>query len=64
VVDSDGRVLTVDGARLPNLFAGGGAARGISGPGADGYMAGNGLLTATTFGKLAGRAAAAQTLPS
>jgi len=60
VVDGDARVLKPDGTPMPNLFAGGGAARGISGTGADGYMAGNGLLTATTFGKLAGRAAAAQ----
>jgi fumarate reductase flavoprotein subunit len=60
VVDGDARVLRTDGTPMPNLFAGGGAARGISGAGADGYMAGNGLLTATTFGKLAGRAAAAQ----
>lgn len=57
-VDGDGRVLRRDGTPLPNLFAGGGAARGISGPGADGYIAGNGLLTATTFGRLAGTAAA------
>lgn len=62
VVDGDARVLKDDGSPMPNLFAGGGAARGISGAGADGYMAGNGLLTATTFGKLAGRAAAAQVL--
>lgn len=60
VVDADARVLRQDGTPLPNLFAGGGAARGISGDGADGYMAGNGLLTATTLGKLAGRAAARQ----
>lgn len=60
VIDADARVLASDGAPMPNLFAGGGAARGISGPGADGYMAGNGLLTATTLGKLAGRAAARQ----
>ena len=60
VVDGDARVLQADGTPLPNLFAGGGAARGISGDGADGYMAGNGLLTATTLGKLAGRAAARQ----
>ncbi len=59
VVDGDARVLRPDGTPLPNLFAGGGAARGVSGPGADGYLAGNGLLTATTFGKLAGFAAAA-----
>lgn len=58
VVDGDARVLDPTGARFPNLFAGGGAARGLSGPGADGYMAGNGLLAATTLGKLAGRAAA------
>ena len=57
-VDAEARVLREDGSRLPNLFAGGGAARGISGPGAAGYMAGNGLLTATTFGRLAGEAAA------
>lgn len=58
VVDQDARVLKPDGTAFPNLFAGGGAARGVSGPGADGYMAGNGLLAATTLGKLAGRAAA------
>jgi len=57
-VDAEGRVLRADGRSLPNLFAGGGAARGVSGPGCSGYMAGNGLLTATTFGRLAGRAAA------
>ncbi|MFN3817832.1 FAD-dependent oxidoreductase [Blastomonas sp.] len=58
VVDRDARVVSKTGAHFPNLFAGGGAARGISGDGADGYLAGNGLLTATTLGKLAGRAAA------
>ena len=57
-VDRDARVLRANGKPFPNLFAGGGAARGISGAGADGYLAGNGLLTATTLGKLAGRAAA------
>ncbi len=59
VVDGDAHVLDQAGSRFPNLFAGGGAARGISGAGADGYLAGNGLLTATSFGRLAGRAAAA-----
>lgn len=59
VVDCDARVLRPDGSALPNLFAGGGAARGISGGDAAGYLAGNGLLTATTLGKLAGRKAAA-----
>lgn len=57
-VDRHARVLREDGTPLPNLYAGGGAARGISGPGADGYLAGNGLLTATTLGRLAGSHAA------
>lgn len=61
VVDPGARVQGESGAALPNLFAGGGAARGISGPSCWGYMAGNGLLTATTFGRLAGEAAAAMT---
>lgn len=57
-VSPEGHVLDQNGAALPNLFAGGGAARGISGPSSWGYMAGNGLLTATSFGRLAGEAAA------
>lgn len=56
-VDRDARVLMQDGKPTANIFAGGGAARGISGSGADGYLAGNGLLSATSLGKLAGRAA-------
>ncbi len=59
-VNGDARVLDRAGKPFPNLFAGGGAARGISGPGAKGYIAGNGLVTATTLGKIAGRVAAAQ----
>jgi fumarate reductase flavoprotein subunit len=59
-VDANGRVLRDDGSALPNLYAGGGSARGISGPSCWGYIAGNGLLTATTFGRLAGTAAARQ----
>jgi fumarate reductase flavoprotein subunit len=58
-VDGNARVLRTSGEPFPNLYAGGGAARGISGPGADGYLAGNGLLTATTLGRLAGEHAAA-----
>ena len=57
-VNGDAQVLQNDGQPMPNLYAGGGAARGISGPGADGYLAGNGLLTATTLGRLAGSHAA------
>ena len=57
-VTGEGQVVQADGALLPNLFAGGGAARSVSGAGSSGYMAGNGLLTATTLGRLAGTAAA------
>lgn len=60
VVDAHARVTDQEGAPLPNLFAGGGAARGVSGSGASGYVAGNGLMTATTLGRLAGETAAAQ----
>jgi fumarate reductase flavoprotein subunit len=58
-VDTDGRVLKTDGLPIPNLFAGGGAAGGISGQaGAAGYASGNGLLTAIGLGYLSGQAAA------
>ena len=42
------------GTPLPNLFAGGGAAQGVSGPAVWGYLSGNGLLTAFTLGRIAG----------
>ena len=58
VVDEAARVLRKDGSRLPNLFAGGGAARGISGAHVWGYLSGNGLLPAVTLGRIAGREAA------
>jgi fumarate reductase flavoprotein subunit len=57
-VDGDARVLNADDECLPNLFAAGGAAAGISGSHASGYLSGNGLLTATVLGRLAGRSAA------
>jgi fumarate reductase flavoprotein subunit len=56
-VDSSARVVHRSGQPFSNLFAGGGAARGISGHGAAGYMAGNGLLTATGLGRIAGESA-------
>jgi len=57
-VDNDGRVLRTDGRAVPGLYAGGGAAMGISGlRGGTGYMSGNGLLSALGLGYLAGRAA-------
>ncbi|MEO6986828.1 MAG: FAD-dependent oxidoreductase [Paralcaligenes sp.] len=58
-IDAVGRVLNADGESIPNLFAGGGAAGGISGrAGAAGYASGNGLLSALGLGYLSGRAAA------
>lgn len=60
-VDRVARVLGKNGIPIPGLFAGGGAAAGISGKaGALGYASGNGLLTATALGRLAGLAAAAE----
>jgi fumarate reductase flavoprotein subunit len=57
-IDTEARVLSAQGARLPNLFAAGGAAAGVSGSQAGGYLSGNGLLTATVLGRVAGRSAA------
>lgn len=57
-VDARARVLGADGRPLPNLFAGGGAACGVSGPRCEGYLSGNGLLTAISLGFIAGREAA------
>ncbi len=58
VINAEARVLREDGTVLPNLMAGGGAARGVSGDSNYGYLSGNGLLTATAFGRLAGITAA------
>ncbi|HLC20597.1 MAG TPA: FAD-binding protein, partial [Candidatus Methylomirabilis sp.] len=58
-VDTAARVLGADGRPIPNLFAGGGAAAGISGrTGGAGYASGSGLLTALGLGRIAGRTAA------
>ncbi len=59
-IDTSARVLRDDGTPVPNLFAGGGTAVGISGHGAAGYSPGNGLLTALGWGRIAGLAAAAE----
>lgn len=60
-IDGDAHVLREDGSRIPNLFAGGGAAAGISGrSGALGYASGNGLLTAIALGRIAALAAAGE----
>ena len=57
-VDTDAKVLRKDNSALPNLFAAGGAAVGVSGKGVEGYLSGNGLLMAVSLGYLAGRSAA------
>jgi fumarate reductase flavoprotein subunit len=61
-VDATARVLRADGTALPNLFAGGGAARGVSGPSCWGYLPAMGLCSAMTLGALAGRGAAGKRL--
>jgi fumarate reductase flavoprotein subunit len=61
-IDTAGRVKRKDGSVFSNLFAAGGAAVGVSGAAAAGYLSGNGLLTATGLGRLAGQAAAALAL--
>lgn len=57
-INSKAQVLRRDGLPVPNLYAGGGVAVGVSGSGADGYLSGNGLLTALGWGKIAGEHAA------
>ena len=57
IVDCGGRVLRPDGRAFPNLFAAGGAAAGVSGDEASGYLSGNGLLTATVLGRITGKTA-------
>lgn len=57
-VDRTARVVKTNGSVIPNLFAAGGAAVGVSGPEASGYLSGNGLVTAVVLGRLAGAEAA------
>jgi fumarate reductase flavoprotein subunit len=52
-VDQHARVLRDDHAPITGLYASGGAAMGISGYGAAGYLAGNGLLPALGLSLLA-----------
>lgn len=61
LVDDKAHVCKADGRIIPNLFAGGGAAVGISGlAGAKGYASGNGLITALVLGRKAGQVAIAE----
>ena len=64
LVDGNAQVLRSDGTPVPGLYAAGGAAAGISGHGADGYLAGNGLLSAFGLSYLAGQAAARALQPA
>jgi fumarate reductase flavoprotein subunit len=59
VIDREARVLRQDGSGIANLFAAGGAACGVSGSSASGYLSGNGLLTAAALGRVSGFSAAA-----
>jgi fumarate reductase flavoprotein subunit len=57
-INASCRVKRGNSGVFANLFAAGGAAVGVSGPTAAGYLSGNGLLTATVLGRLAGKTAA------
>jgi fumarate reductase flavoprotein subunit len=59
-VDRAARVLRPDGRALPNLYAGGGAARSISGAEVTGYLPAVGLCMAITLGAIAGESAGRQ----
>ncbi len=54
-VNPDGQVLRPDGSIIPNLYAGGGAACGISGRGLEGYLPGNGLLASLGLGMVSAK---------
>lgn len=58
-IDGQARVLRGDGSAFPNLFAGGGSARSVSGPSSWGYLPAIGLTTAVVFGRQAGLASGA-----
>lgn len=61
VVDEHARVTRPDGIPVEGLYASGGAAAGISGHGAAGYLAGNGLLPALGLAMLAAEHVARRT---
>ncbi|WP_026406079.1 FAD-dependent oxidoreductase [Actinomadura rifamycini] len=65
IVNEDAAVVRPDGTPVPGLYASGGAAAGISGHGAAGYLPGNGLLPAFGLAYLAaGAAARGRTAPT
>ncbi|MPZ77779.1 MAG: FAD-dependent oxidoreductase [Deltaproteobacteria bacterium] len=49
-VNPEGQVMRLDGSIIPNLYAGGGVATGVSGKGLEGYLPGNGLLASLGLG--------------
>ena len=51
-VNASGQVLRPDGSIIPNLYAGGGVAVGVSGKGLEGYLPGNGLLASLGLGMI------------
>lgn len=53
-INEHAQVIRSDGKAFENLYAGGGAAEGLSGPHPKGYLSGNGLLSAVTLGYIAG----------
>ncbi len=57
-IDRSARVLRIDRTPFVNLFTGGGAACSVSGSRIEGYLSGNGLLTAIGLGSITGRTAA------
>lgn len=60
VIDPSGRVLDGAGEPIPRLYAGGGTACGLAGPHSDGYLSGNGLLSAFGMGWIIGNGLAAR----
>jgi fumarate reductase flavoprotein subunit len=58
-VDAQARVLRPDGRPIAGLYAGGGSARGVSGPSYWGYLPAMGICAALTLGRIAGGEAAA-----
>jgi fumarate reductase flavoprotein subunit len=56
-------VLRPDRTPIANLYAGGGTAAGICGDAADGYLSGNGVLSAYGLGLIAGEHAAQSLRP-
>jgi fumarate reductase flavoprotein subunit len=57
-INAQCQVLKPNGQTLPNLYAAGGAARGVSGAEVWGYLSGNGLLSAIAGGHIAAYAVA------